>query len=97
MALFNLTFEQLHQNTELAKKIRGFWNTFALVLRNAIKMGQEQGVFRENIDPLWTAKSIMALGQGLFMQWYMDPENVDVEKTFVEMGQVTYRLLYPEK
>jgi TetR/AcrR family acrAB operon transcriptional repressor len=96
IALFTLTFEQLHKNITVAEKIRGFFNNFTMILRDAIQMGQDQGIFRKELDPLWTAKTIIALSEGLFMQWYIDPENEDAEKIFTELTQTTYRILYPD-
>ena len=97
VALFTLTFEQLHKNPSLAEMIRKFWTNLINTLAEVIRLGQSKGLFRAELDPAWTAKSIIALCQGLFMQWYMEPEKLTAEDALHHIGLAILRLLYDEK
>ena len=96
IALFSLTFEQIHKNPSLAEKIRNFWTNLTLTLAEVIRLGQEKKWFRATLDPDWTAKSILALCQGLFMQWYMEPGKLTAEEALRHITLATMRLLYQE-
>jgi len=97
VALFTLTFEQIHKNPSLAEKIRNFWTNLINTLAEVIRLGQSKGLFRSEVDPDWTAKSIIALCQGLFMQWYMEPEKLTAEEALHHIGLATLRLLYADQ
>jgi hypothetical protein len=94
VATFSLTFEQIHRNPALAEKIRNFWTQLTQTLAAVIRMGQEKKLFRPSVDAEWTAKSILALCQGLFMQWYIEPEKMSAEAALHHITLATTRLLY---
>ena len=41
-------------------------------------MGQDDGSIRRGVDPEMVAMSILAFMQGATLQWFLDPESVDL-------------------
>jgi len=82
MTMYRVTFEEAPHNQELAEKIKGFWKHFEVLMADAIRDGQKNGTISADLNPEVTSRSIMAIEQGMFMQWYLEREALDPETTF---------------
>jgi hypothetical protein len=71
----------------LSKQFRDMMARFRAFLRGIIENGQRQGVFRGDISPASASAVFAGAVMGAEIQYYQDPETVDLEETlatFVE-------------
>ena len=76
--IVTLMVEALGTNDRLSQQFRAMMNRFRQYLIDIIKDGQEKGLFRGGIDPSLAAQVFAGAVMGAEIQYYQDPENVDL-------------------
>ena len=72
------------------KMYRGYRNSIRLVLEEGLR----GGYFARNLPPDHLAPMVLALFDGLFIQWFLDPESVPAE-TFETLKRSVFTLVMP--
>ncbi len=88
--ILTLMVEALDTNPRLSEAFRGILRRFRGYLAGIVRVGQEQGVFRRDIDATLAAQLFAGGVIGAELQHYQDPERVDLGAT---MNAVTMQLL----
>src|SRR6185369_9898848 len=73
-----LMVEALDTNPRLSEAFRGIMRRFRSYLAGIVRLGQEQGVFRRDIDASRAAQLFAGGVIGAELQHYQDPERVDL-------------------
>jgi AcrR family transcriptional regulator len=76
--ILTLMVEALDTNPQLSEAFRGILRRFRSYLSGIIRVGQEQGVFRDDIDPALAAQLFAGGVIGAELQHYQDSERVDL-------------------
>lgn len=99
MTLFRVTFEEIPNNPSLGEKILAFWTRMVETIAELIRQSQQAGTISDQVNPEWTARGILALAQGLFMQWYLERDRLDVAASVSTLvsGVMRFLLLDPEE
>ncbi len=85
--IVTLMVEALDSNERLSQQFRGMMTRFRQYLIDIIQSGQERGLFRATIDAGVAAQVYAATVMGAEIQYYQDPQNVDLPRileTFLE-------------
>lgn len=93
MTLFRITFEEIPNNPDLGKKILSFWTRVSDTIAEFITLSQQSGKVSSQVNAKWTSRGILALAQGLFMQWYLERDNLDVQASVATLVSGVMRLL----
>jgi len=100
LALFTLTFEQMHQDQKVGERVQRAWARIIETFTWVVELGQKDGLIEPSADPGALARNIIALGQGLFMQWYLNPSDEIARQNIAHFlqGLKTYlKIPVPEK
>jgi len=76
--ILTLMVEALDTNPRLSQAFRGILRRFRNYLAGIVRIGQEQGVFRADIDAALAAQLFAGGVIGAELQHYQDPERVDL-------------------
>lgn len=76
--ILTLMVEALDTNPRLSEAFRGILRRFRSYLAGVVRVGQEQGVFRRDIDPALAAQLFAAGVIGAELQHYQDADRVDL-------------------
>lgn len=76
--IVTLMVEALDTNDRLSHQFRAMMNRFRQYLIDIIKAGQKSGRFRKGIDANLAAQMYSATIMGAEIQYYQDPEHVDL-------------------
>ena len=76
--ILTLMVEALDTNPRLSEAFRGILRRFRSYLAGIVRVGQEQGVFRRDIDASLAAQLFAGGVIGAELQHYQDPERVDL-------------------
>jgi AcrR family transcriptional regulator len=76
--ILTLMVEALDTNPRLSEAFRGILRRFRSYLAGIVRVGQEQGVFRRDVDATLAAKLFAGGVIGAELQHYQDPERVDL-------------------
>jgi TetR/AcrR family acrAB operon transcriptional repressor len=76
--IVTLMVEALDTNDRLSQQFREMMNRFRQFLIDVIQRGQRSGSFRTTIDATLAAQMYTATVMGAEIQYYQDPENVDL-------------------
>ncbi len=76
--ILTLMVEALDTNPRLSEAFRGILRRFRSYLAGVVRTGQEQGVFRRDIDPSLAAQLFAGGVIGAELQHYQDAERVDL-------------------
>ena len=76
--ILTLMVEALDTNPRLSEAFRGILRRFRSYLASIVRVGQEQGVFRHDVDPSLAAQLFAGGVIGAELQHYQDPERVDL-------------------
>ena len=76
--ILTLMVEALDTNPQLSERFRGILRRFRSYLSGIIRLGQEQGVFRADVDPSLAAQLFAGGVIGAELQHYQDGERVDL-------------------
>jgi AcrR family transcriptional regulator len=88
--ILTLMVEALDTNPRLSEAFRGILRRFRSYLAGIVRVGQEQGVFRRDLDASLAAQLFAGGVIGAELQHYQDPERVDLGVT---MNGVTAQLM----
>jgi len=77
--IVTLMVEALGTNARLSEQFREMMRRFRAFLRDIIEFGQNQGVFRRDVDAAEAACEFAGAVMGAEIQYYQDPEEVDLE------------------
>ncbi len=76
-----LMVECIDTNDRVSEQLRGMMRRFRAFMRNLIRRGQAEGVFRSDIDADALAASYTSSVLGAEIQFYQDPERLLLEET----------------
>jgi TetR/AcrR family acrAB operon transcriptional repressor len=76
--ILTLMVEALDTNPRLSEAFRGIMRRFRSYLAGIVRLGQEQGVFRTDVDASYAAQIFAGGVMGAELQHYQDPERVDL-------------------
>ena len=76
--IVTIMVEALDTNDRLSHQFRTMMNRFRQFLIDIIKAGQRSGRFRQNVDAALAAQVYSATIMGAEIQYYQDPDNVDL-------------------
>ena len=76
--ILTLMVEALDTNPRLSEAFRGILRRFRSYLAGIVRVGQEQGVFRRDVDASLAAQLFAGGVIGAELQHYQDPERVDL-------------------
>jgi AcrR family transcriptional regulator len=76
--ILTLMVEALDTNPQLSERFRGILRRFRSYLAGIVRVGQEQGVFRRDVDPALAAQLFAGGVIGAELQHYQDTERVDL-------------------
>lgn len=76
--ILTLMVEALDTNPRLSEAFRGILRRFRSYLAGIVRVGQEQGVFRRDVDAALAAQLFAGGVIGAELQHYQDPERVDL-------------------
>ena len=79
--ILTLMVEALDTNATLSSEFREMLHRFRSFHRHLIRQGQERGAFRRDVDVAVAAVQFVAGILGAEIQYYQDPERVDLTKT----------------
>lgn len=92
-AVFALMIESANFNNAAAPVFRNRWNLYRNFLSNVVATGQKKGFFRQDIDPEWAGIMIVGLLNGVFSQWFVDPEAVNLTESYRVIEETVMRWL----
>src|SRR5207244_6585749 len=76
--ILRLMVEDLDTNPRLSDAFRGIMRRFRSYLAGIVRLGQEQGVFRTDVEASRAAQLLAGGVIGAELQHYQDPERVDL-------------------
>ena len=76
--ILTLMVEALDTNPGLSEAFRGILRRFRSYLAGIVRLGQEQGVFRRDVDAALAAQLFAGGVIGAELQHYQDPDRVDL-------------------
>jgi len=85
--IVTLMVEALDTNARLSAEFRDMMIRFRAFLRSIIELGQKRGAFRGDVNAATAAGVYAAAVMGAEIQYYQDPETIDLEESlgmFVE-------------
>ena len=88
--ILTLMVEALDTHPQLSERFRGILRRFRSYLAGIVRVGQEQGVFRRDVDPALAAQLFAGGVIGAELQHYQDAERVDLA---VAMNGVVAQLM----
>jgi len=82
LALFTLTFERMHQDPEVGVRVRKSWQQIIDIFKWLVELAQKDGFVDPRVDSGLLARSLVAFGQGTFMQWYLSPSEETAKDSY---------------
>jgi TetR/AcrR family transcriptional regulator, acrAB operon repressor len=79
--IVTLMVEALDTNPRLATQFREMMHRFREFLRDIVRLGQERGEFRAEVDPAVAAEVYAGAVMGAEIQYYQDPARFDLAAT----------------
>lgn len=79
--ILTLMVEALDTNASLSAEFREMLHRFRSFHRRLLRQGQERGVFRGDVDVPTAAVQFVSGILGAEIQFYQDPERIDLQKT----------------
>jgi len=95
--ILTLMVEALDTNPRLSEAFRGILRRFRSYLAGIVRLGQEQGVFRRDVDAALAAQLFAGGVIGAELQHYQDPERVDLAAAMDGVVAQLMALLTPGK
>lgn len=78
--IVTIMVEALDTNDRLSQQFRSMMNRFRQYLIDVIEAGQKSGLFRQSVDAALAAQVYAATVMGAEIQYYQDPDNVDLAR-----------------
>lgn len=94
-AVFALMIESANFDNAAAPQFRNRWKLYRNFLAGVVKNGQEKGTFRKDLDPQWAGIMMVGLLNGVFSQWFVDPEALDLEAAYPRIEKMIMDYLDP--
>ena len=91
LLFLTVMFEGIDSNTELTAKFREMYKGYRAAIKLAIDLGIQDGVFRKDIAAEDVASFILAGFDGIFIQWYLDRENFDLDRASENLKRIVTR------
>ena len=79
--IVTLMVEALDTNPRLTAQFRDMMHRFREFLREIVRLGQEQGAFRSDVDATLAAEVYAGAIMGAEIQYYQDPNSFDLRAT----------------
>lgn len=79
--ILTLMVEALDTNVSLSAEFREMLHRFRSFHRRLLRQGQERGLFRQDVDVPTAAVQFVSGILGAEIQFYQDPERIDLQKT----------------
>ncbi len=95
--ILTLMVEALDTNPRLSEAFRGILRRFRSYLAGIIRVGQEQGVFRRDIEASLAAELFAGGVIGAELQHYQDTERVDLARVMEGVVAQLIALLLPDE
>jgi len=96
-AVFALMIESANFDNPAAPVFRNRWKLYRDFLSSAVAAGQRKGVFRKDVDSKWAGILMVGLLNGVFSQWFVDPESVDLEESYVVIERMALDFLVDKR
>lgn len=93
--ILTLMVEALDTNPRLSEAFRGILRRFRSYLASIVRVGQEQGVFRRDVDASLAAQLFAGGVIGAELQHYQDPERIDLATAMQGVVSQLLALLTP--
>lgn len=93
--ILTLMVEALDTNPRLSEAFRGILRRFRSYLAGIVRLGQERGVFRRDVDATLAAELFAGGVIGAELQHYQDPDRVDLGATMDGVVAQLMALLSP--
>jgi hypothetical protein len=95
--IVTLMVEALGTNARLSEPFRDMMRRFRAFLGGIIELGQNDGTFRRDISAAAAASTFASTVMGAEIQYYQDPDEIDLEGTLeVFLGQYVASLMAPK-
>ncbi len=94
--LLTLMVEAIDSNAALAAQFREVMQRFRAFVAGIVRIGQERGVFRFDVEPEVAAKLFVAGIMGAEIQYYQDAQDVDLEEIIGLLVEATLTWLRPQ-
>lgn len=95
--ILTLMVEALDTNAALSNEFREMLHRFRSFHRRLIRRGQESGAFRRDVDVTAAAELFVSGILGAEIQYYQDPERIDIAKTLESHVELFLAWLTPQK
>ena len=79
--LMTLMVEALDTHPRLSERFRSMMRRFREFLANTVRIGQEKGAFRRDVDPDLAAQLFVSSVLGTELQYYQDPSTIDLARS----------------
>jgi AcrR family transcriptional regulator len=95
--IITLMVEALDTNPRLSAEFRQMLRRFRAFLAGIVRIGQQQAVFRSDVDPEVVASVLMGGIMGAEIEHYQDPDMVDLRRVLDHMIEQTLVWLAPAR
>jgi len=93
LLLLTVMLHGIDSNAELSGKFRDMYRGYRRTIAQAVEFGMQEGVFRRDVQPDEVAGLILGAFQGVFVQWYLDKEQVKLETATESLIRFAVRML----
>lgn len=76
--VISILVESIDTNAEISEQLRDMMRRFRAFVRSVVRRGQQSGAFRADVDPAEIAAHYVASVLGAEIQYYQDPESIDL-------------------
>lgn len=80
--------DHLHIDNPKVKELKRIWEEYSIYWERLIRQGQEEGVFRRDLDPKTASYGLLGMVNWV-SRWYLAGQNVSIE----EIGQTFFVLV----
>jgi AcrR family transcriptional regulator len=95
--IITLMVEALDTNPRLSAEFRQMLRRFRAFLAGIVRIGQQQAVFRSDVEPEIAASVLMGGIMGAEIEHYQDPDRVDLRRVLDHMIEQTLVWLAPAR
>ena len=92
--LLGLLLETADANENVKKRFRQMYRGYRNSIRLVLEEGLRAGYFSRRVPPEHLSSMVLALFDGLFIQWFLDPDTVP-EPLFASLKQSVFALVMP--
>ena len=92
--LLGLLLETADGNANVKRRFQKMYRGYRKSIQLVIEEGVKSGYFARRVDAQHLSSMILALFDGLFIQWFLDPDSIPPE-TFSSLKQSIFSLVMP--